>query len=63
MADQAQLFNSFHQASNVGTISGTGLGLTIVKKFVDLHGSQIAVESEVGVGTTFMVTFFDWSYD
>ncbi|HCF26618.1 MAG TPA: histidine kinase [Cyanobacteria bacterium UBA11049] len=58
-ADQAQLFNSFHRASNVGTISGTGLGLAIVKKFVDLHGGQIAVESEVGVGTTFTVTFFD----
>ena len=57
VADQAQLFNSFHRASNVGTISGTGLGLAIVKKFVDLHGGQIAVESEVGVGTTFTVTF------
>ena len=57
-ADQAQLFNSFYRASNVGTISGTGLGLAIVKKFVDLHGGQIAVESQVGVGTTFTVTFF-----
>jgi signal transduction histidine kinase len=58
IADQAQLFNSFYRASNVGTISGTGLGLAIVKKFVDLHGGQIAVESQVGVGTTFTVTFF-----
>ena len=52
LADQAQLFNSFHRASNVGTISGTGLGLAIVKKSVDLHGGKIAVKSEVGVGTT-----------
>ena len=55
-ADQAQLFNSFHRASNVGTISGTGLGLAIVKKAVDVHGGNIAVASEVGVGTTFTVT-------
>lgn len=56
LADQAQLFDSFHRASNVGTISGTGLGLAIVKKSVDLHGGKIAVQSEVSVGTTFTVT-------
>lgn len=56
IADQAQLFNSFHRASNVGTISGTGLGLAIVKKSVDLHGGKVIVESEVGIGTTFTVT-------
>ncbi|NEP60834.1 MAG: PAS domain S-box protein [Symploca sp. SIO2G7] len=55
-ADQAHLFESFHRASNVGTISGTGLGLTIVKKCVELHGGEIAVESEVDRGTTFTVT-------
>lgn len=55
-AEQQQLFNSFHRASNVGTISGTGLGLAIVKKAVDLHQGEIAVKSEVGVGTTFIVT-------
>ena len=53
--DQAQLFDAFYRSSNVGTISGTGLGLAIVKKCVDLHGGQIAVESEVGLGTTFTV--------
>ncbi len=55
VADQDKLFNSFHRASNVGTISGTGLGLAIVKKSVDLHGGNITVDSEVGVGTTFSV--------
>lgn len=50
-----QLFESFQRASNVGTIQGTGLGLAIVKKAVDLHRGTIAVESEVGVGTTFTV--------
>lgn len=55
-ADQPQLFDSFYRASNVGTISGTGLGLAIVKKSIDLHGGTIAVESEVGLGSTFTVT-------
>ena len=53
--DQPKLFESFSRAGNVGTISGTGLGLSIVKKCVDLHGGEITVKSEVGVGTTFTV--------
>jgi PAS domain S-box-containing protein len=56
VADQEQLFNSFHRASNVGTISGTGLGLAIVKRSADLHGGTITVNSEVGVGTSFTVS-------
>jgi signal transduction histidine kinase len=55
-ADQFKLFDSFYRGSNVGTISGTGLGLAIVKRAVDLHGGKIAFESEVGVGTTFIVS-------
>lgn len=54
--DLEKLFDSFGRASNVGTIQGTGLGLAIVKRCVDLHGGKIAVESELGVGTTFTVT-------
>ena len=54
-ADKAYLFNSFHRASNVGSIIGTGLGLTIVKKCVDLHKGEIIVDSEVNNGTTFTV--------
>ncbi len=54
--DQEHLFESFHRGKNIGGIPGVGLGLAIVKKSVDLHGGQITVESEVGVGTTFTVT-------
>jgi signal transduction histidine kinase len=54
--DLEKLFDSFGRASNVGNIPGTGLGLAIVKRCVDLHKGEIAVESEVGVGTTFTVT-------
>jgi signal transduction histidine kinase len=54
--DQQHLFESFYRASNVGKIAGTGLGLAIAKQCVDLHGGKIAVNSEVGVGTTFTVT-------
>ncbi|RCJ31622.1 hybrid sensor histidine kinase/response regulator [Nostoc minutum NIES-26] len=54
--DQKQLFQPFHRADNVGKIPGTGLGLAIAKKCVDAYGGEIAVNSEVGVGTTFSVT-------
>jgi PAS domain S-box-containing protein len=55
-ADQQLLFEAFHRGGNVGDVSGSGLGLAIVKKLVDIHGGQIFVESEVGVGTTFTIT-------
>lgn len=54
--DLEKLFESFRRASNVGSIPGTGLGLAIIKKCVDLHGGQIDIESEIGVGTIFTVT-------
>lgn len=53
--DLPYLFESFHRATNVGNIQGTGLGLAIVKKYVDIYSGEIAVESEIGVGTTFTV--------
>jgi len=55
-SDQKQMFEPFHRGKNVGRIAGTGLGLTVVKKCVDLHGGRITVSSEVGVGTTSTVT-------
>lgn len=53
--DYEYIFDCFHRASNVGTISGTGLGLTIVKKCVELHGGTIDVRSQLHSGTTFTV--------
>lgn len=37
--------------------NGSGLGLTIVKKLMDLQGAQIEVQSEVGHGTRFILNF------
>jgi signal transduction histidine kinase len=55
LADQARLFESFERGSNVGKIVGTGLGLAVVKRAVDVHLGTIHVESQVGAGTTFTV--------
>lgn len=56
LKDQQRLFETFQRCSNVGRIQGTGLGLAIVKNCVDLHGGEIELESQEGVGTTFIVT-------
>jgi signal transduction histidine kinase len=55
MADRQRLFESFQRGGNVGQISGTGLGLVVVKRGVDLHGGTVAFTSEEGTGTTFTV--------
>lgn len=54
--EQENLFTSFHRGSNVGKISGHGLGLSIVKQYVELHGGEINLISKQGIGTTFIVT-------
>ncbi|WP_013322233.1 hybrid sensor histidine kinase/response regulator [Gloeothece verrucosa] len=50
------LFKPFFRATNVDNIAGTGLGLAIVQRCVETHGGYVEVKSQVGVGTTFMVT-------
>lgn len=54
-ADQEQLFEAFYRAENVKHIQGTGLGLTIVKRCVELHEGSIQVDSKEGMGTTVTV--------
>ena len=49
----SKLFQPFYRAENTNNIPGTGLGLAIVKKCVEVHGGQIVVQSELGVGTVF----------
>ena len=52
--DLAKLFNAFQQGKNArGSAEGTGLGLVISKRLVELHGGRIWVESEWGKGSTF----------
>lgn len=56
LEDHSSLFSSFYRAKNVGTIQGTGLGLNIAKKCIELQGGEITFSSEVGKGTTFFIT-------
>jgi signal transduction histidine kinase len=55
-ADQQKLFQSFHRASNVGNISGTGLGLDIIRRAIKVLEGSITFSSMKGKGTTFTVT-------
>lgn len=51
------MFNAFERATDtrINKVSGYGLGLTIVKQFVDMMGGSIEAESELGKGTTFII--------
>ena len=53
--DQKKLFEPFHRGENVDEISGTGLGLAVVQKAVELHNGKILFTSELNKGTTFKI--------
>ncbi len=55
--DQSRMFDRFFRAGNVSNIEGTGLGLNIVGRYLNLIKGKISFESEEGEGTTFTVDF------
>lgn len=54
--DQEQLFSRFFRAKNVTNIKGTGLGLNIVKKYLEMLNGSLTFESEENQETTFYIT-------
>jgi signal transduction histidine kinase len=55
-ADHARIFEEFQQAGTSQMQEGTGLGLALSRRFVELHGGRLWVESEPGKGSTFTFT-------
>ena len=55
-SERSHLFEPFYRGSNVRNTPGTGIGLAIVKKAVELMGGHVTFTSEVGEGSTFIVT-------
>jgi two-component system sensor kinase FixL len=56
-ADHKHLFEAFFRAHNTGTIPGTGLGLNIVARYIDLMNGSVNFKSEVNEGTLFTIIF------
>ena len=57
LEDKVAVFEEFRQVGSAKkTLEGTGLGLALSRKFIELHGGSIGVTSQVGVGSTFSFT-------
>lgn len=56
-ADKIYMFDRFFRASNVTNIQGVGLGMNIVKRYLEVMSGDISFESEEGKGTTFTIQF------
>jgi signal transduction histidine kinase len=54
--DFEHIFSSFYRAANATNIQGTGLGLHIVKRFTELMGGSVKIDSELDKGTTVTIT-------
>jgi two-component system sensor histidine kinase BaeS len=54
-AELEHIFELYHQADTLHRTAGVGLGLAIVKRIVDAHGGTVAVRSQIGVGSVFII--------
>ncbi len=50
------IFQPFYRATNARVVSGNGIGLSLTEKIIKLHGGSIAVQSQLNIGTTFIIS-------
>jgi signal transduction histidine kinase len=59
--EQAKIFEPFCRGRNAGNAAGSGLGMAVVKKCLDIHQGELILDSQVGAGTTFTVKILQTS--
>ena len=57
--DLENLFNRYYRGKNTDNHKGTGLGMSIAKEVIELHGGSINVSSELGKGTEILIALDD----